>query len=509
MTQETSHKDKEYDKNTKIAWMAYHSGMDDVVKEYLPLIKYSEEELKDMMIPLTRDDLYENFTAKLRFYNRWNRYTNRHLFPMNSGFWDNFKVFRQALSLTGQEIDVEFFRKGVKSNHSLQDFAQSCNRFESTFFHEHWKGKEKELISYYISQDTYYKRSLNIHRLRKQLCTFEGRSYRTEIVNALLGRENTNLLEVIQGGRTDMYEAMLTSNGFKPHPDDIFIPCDMEHGRANFRTPSHFEHFPKWAKLLKKYGHKIDVSDMLRSYGSAQSILGEMTYYDVEKVFDPAIWDGQLDDMLVLWSHLDYTKKREDQHLVFWQNYAAVEDVSYRFPYKIDHRLKKAALAWPLRQEGLPETMTAYGTEKFWSNFEKIQSIMDKQGTPIVIDDLYGEVGEAGETALMKAIKFGCFYDVLTTVNPDKGIYIKADELLKTNCFEKSALDYIIENGHLDELFDVRLWRGNPDGMRDMWQKVPDCIEKKMVRDFGYRMARVNRENLLNSKKRPKSRLRM
>ena len=143
------------------------------------------------------------------------------------------------------------------------------------------------------------------------------------------------------------------------------------------------------------------------------------------------------------------------------------------------------------------------------SNFEKIQSIMDKQGTPIVIDDLYGEVGEAGETALMKAIKFGCFYDVLTTVNPDKGIYIKADELLKTNCFEKSALDYIIENGHLDELFDVRLWRGNPDGMRDMWQKVPDCIEKKMVRDFGYRMARVNRENLLNSKKRPKSRLRM
>lgn len=476
----------EYDIKERLAWIAVQCGEGHIATRLLKDSPLEIEDLRDIIIPLRRSDIMTEYKTSMY---------SRSIFPERPSFWENFDKIVPALQKGHEPLTKEFFSAGQRDRR-LIDYAMVSGAWRNIFKADHWVNNEKELISLYCMLDRRQQQRINITLLRKEICNKEGRPYRPELLEMIFGRHDHSLEKVLQQGKVEMYEEVLLNNGLEPDPDDLMIPLNLNTGTSNLDRPAYFDHFPKWAMLFKKYGKDIPVEDMIRQYGDEVSMIEETTIVDMIEIFHPPIWVGRLKDMQKLWAHVDSGIKANKTSFNFWEAYTQAEDASYRFPFKVDNRLKKEALLTDLHQKGLPENMKATGLAKFWENFDVIQDILLEKGTPLTIEDLYCELGGSRENAICKAAKFGYLYAALSTVDPKKGQYLDAAALLKPGQAGKSALDYILEYRQLDEVFNERLWQGNPEGMKELWDAVPDGLEKKAVRDFGMRLARVNRDNL-------------
>lgn len=92
----------------------------------------------------------------------------------------------------------------------------------------------------------------------------------------------------------------------------------------------------------------------------------------------------------------------------------------------------------------------------------------ERFGADFTLDDLKVEIDETGMTGFMLAARGGVFDRVAAAaLKGARGL--EAEDLLRKDEDDKTAVDALIENGGLESAFNPRLWAGREDGLQQVF----------------------------------------
>lgn len=478
----------------RLAWLAAMSGKLTRASQLLKESDLFVADIMDEIIPIKQEDIlygYRNSELGL-------------LFPATPEFWKNITKISQALNAGGEPLTNHFLQTRAVNSDNILDLAERYADPKGPFLTDPncWLGNEKEYLAVVNSMSRGFSIQIDVSSVLRRLHTLKGEAYRPDLIKAVLKRENRTIEQIVEKCEVELYEEMLLDCGLEPHPDDVFVPYNINR-TLSFDTEESFAAFPKWVALFKKYGHEIDVKDLVRKYGNANSIMSKTDLDTIKYVFDYKNWIGRSDALYYIREHMDPIYPIADFEAIFWENYNQLEKQELKLPFPIDKNLTREMLLTPLTDSnGVATENLPLGCAEVWDNFDKIQSILKSKGEAIYLADMYLSVSRSGETAFMRAAKWGYLYLALGLVDPDCGIYLDPEECLQECKSRNTLFSYLEESGQLNELIDENLWIGNPKGMKEMWDIIPEGDEKKVIKDFGMRMARLNRISLIREKQK-------
>lgn len=483
-----------YTQAERLAWLAIMSGNKNRAAELLKESDLFVADIENEIIPIKQADILFGFR---------NADTGL-LFPKTYVFWGNISLISKALSASGEPLTLHFLETRVSNQDSLLNLAESYADPHGPFLSdpECWENNEKELIAVHNAINRGFSLQSDLFSVVRKIFTLRGEPFRPDLVKAILKREDRTIDKIVENCEVELYEEMLLDCGLEPHPDDILIPYNLQR-TLSFNSEESLKAFPKWVALFKKYGHEINPKDLLRKYGSAGSIISKADIETIGFIFDYQNWMGRSDALYYIREHMDPIYPVADSEAIFWKNYNQLEIKELKLPFPLDENLTREMLLTPLLDSnGEPSENLPLGCIEIWDNFDKVQNILAKKGEAIYLADLYLTVSRSGETAFMRAAKWGYLYLALGLVDTDLGMYIDPEECLQECKSRNTLFTYLEESGQLNELIDENLWVGNPKGMKEMWDTIPEGDEKAIIKDFGMRMARLNRISLMKEKRK-------
>ncbi len=493
----------EYGRVEKMAWLCLLSGEEDAARRLLENNKshMKLDELKNIIIPLKQSDILRGYRAD----SECSHYGHK------PAFWDNFPIITRALELGGEPVSTHFLKKQVNNRSSLLECLERNANLDIIFNAKCWVNNEKELISVHSSLSAAKQMSISLKRVLSQVAHLKNEPYRPDILNMVLKRVDRNMLQIIENGELELYEEAILACGLEPHPDDIMLPFTLNTATnlgydPNFRTINAYKNFPRWVALFKKYGHEIDVKDLVREYGQKKSLVNSASLNEIAYILDANNWRGRAEDLSFLHDHIEPKTPIDDFELLFWKNYNLVEKDQYTLPFEIDENLTKEMLLSPIKNDqGYETECYPLGLIEVWEQFDQIQEILTQKGEPITLKDLYAPISASDETALMRCASYGYLYIALGLVDPENNIYLEPRACTYKSKSEKTLIEYLEDSSQLNELLDENLWVYNPKGLQEMWKVIPQGDEKSIITDLERRMSRLNRISLLKAKQRQKA----
>lgn len=224
-----------------------------------------------------------------------------------------------------------------------------------------------------------------------------------------------------------------------------------------------FDQLPKIAAMLAEQGEKFTASDFTRALtGSLSVVTYAERHKKVEKLFDPVIWAGRLQDMQAV--YYSVTKLERDKLNYTTLRRAVAAETGCLIP---EDRLQQAGLdALSVR------TKVRYG------QVAEINEALKKSGQKFT-KDFVMLLDSAGDTIF----EFKDAFDHINTWLPlieDAGEKLTKDDFLLKVGTQKMPLERAEAHEQLPKVFTARIWQGRAAEMMALFEHVTVANRSKV-----------------------------
>jgi hypothetical protein len=264
-----------------------------------------------------------------------------------------------------------------------------------------------------------------------------------------------------------------------------------------FDMDAPFNYFLNFVKELERNGQRLSVADYLycvkTTTGQKPSILGYAIKHNrTAEIFHPHVWRGHINEMLELYSRVSAADKSK---ISIESTLSTLYDEEISKVFVIDGELTREKLCQTFNREAINsefvQTVPAspLGLKRVWEDISKVRSILKGKQQSLSLEDLRQPSGPMNETGLQSAARYGAFREVLSMLDETGGRLSLCDLTLKTEG-SKSVLEYLIDRGQLDCVFQAKLW-SKPLDIAQLLNSVP-LDKRKMAGDTDLLLARMN-----------------
>lgn len=281
------------------------------------------------------------------------------------------------------------------------------------------------------------------------------------------------------GDNLEQLSRELVSAGQQLTKADFLTPFDD--GKYVLDSASGWKNFNKIEKILRENGEKFEVADFLKKIGTGDRTLlksAEM-YGGLDKVFSAEVWQNRVNEMEDLWFFVSGPERR-----IFREGNGLL-------PVK---REIMAATGQVPREDVLikagitPNQMSLLMIED--GRFDEYQKKLADIGDKLCKADLFVVDGE-GDTLFYSKITWNK-YDKIVSMLEKNGERLEVDDFLFKRGTRLNIMERAAEAQALDKLFKPEYWVGRVDDMVRLWShSKPAWPIQLQGRDFGECIAEV------------------
>jgi hypothetical protein len=234
-------------------------------------------------------------------------------------------------------------------------------------------------------------------------------------------------------------------------------------GESFFAYEQSFEQLPKIAAMLAEQGEPLTAADMTRTLtGSLNLVRYAERHKKVDKLFDPALWAGRLQEMQGVYytvmkserDKLDYTGLRR----------AVAAQTGDLIP---EDRLKLAGL-----------DALSVRTKVRQGNVAEIKEALAKHGENFTKDYVF-LLDNAGDNIFEFKDAFDHIMAWLPELEAQGDKLTKEDFLFKAGD-QKTPLEHAVRHDQLPKIFTARIWQGRASEMLSLFEHVPQADRAKV-----------------------------
>lgn len=417
--------------------------------------------------------------------------------------WQNFSRIAEFVNDKGEPFVLDDFLTVVQSTtpvKNILDCAVDHKGLESLFAAEIWRGRyqeaEKVFYNIPVGRRKNYDGKVSLSEIKRSIYALDNKKTREDVL-AELNIESQDFPKMFMHGGVERIRSLsekLERHGLSLTKEDLFFADEM--GDTMFFYPKVWTAFDEIVEILAKNGERFEVQDFLKQNGTRPSVIKRAQEAGaMDKIFNPVIWDGRLDEMLELWSKLKPLEKEDLGRDRFADLVARAEDKMYGGLLPLDNTLQTGDLTKPIAIEGKVKVYPL-GLESTWQNWHKIQAAFTVEKKKFPVEALRQKSGYLDRTVLEMAVKNGQLENIVDMMIDTKQGF-QVEDLMQRDYNANSLLMTIARRKELATLFTPKLWAGHVNDMKTLWAQLP--VEFKSQVNWSKTLSETNVETLHSS----------